>query len=114
MTVAVAETNSKPRGGANLTPAQKQASALRRDASMLERLAAGSSNPEAMLAQAAQYKAQADTLAPPKANGDSTPTTLTEAEWNAVETYFLTDLRVRLREGFSAKKLKAIAALPTA
>src|SRR5690348_10178325 len=91
------------RGGATLTPDQKKASALRRDAAMLERLAKGSSDPSAMLADAAKYRAQADALAPAKPQGNGT-LTITEAEWGQIEAYFLNDLRGRLREGFSIKK----------
>ena len=153
-TVEQNTTESKPKR--NISPEAKKASSLRRDAAMLERLAAGSSDPKSMLEQAAALKAQADVLAPataqkPKAEPrpfcayiytetvtgkDGVPihlagsqcgakaskgsqycyshtdplSKLSEPEWNAVEGYFLADIRPRLLDGFSVRDLKQIAA----
>lgn len=110
MTVATEEApTTTTKRKINISPESKQASALRRDAAMLTRLAAGSSDPKSMLALAASKLAQAEQLAP-AANVGRAPKDLTESEWSNVEGYFLADLRPRLREGFSVKKLKTIAA----
>ena len=108
MATAVEEqTTSKPKGGANLSPEQKKASALRRDAAMLERLAAGSTNPQSMLDQAAKLNAEADALAPRAAQAG--PIELTEADWEKIETHIVSDFRNNLLAVSSKTKLKAIA-----
>jgi hypothetical protein len=158
MTEVLEQTEAKQkRNRVALTPEQKQASSLRRDAAMLLRLADGSTNPQQMREHAAQIMAKADTLAPaqkPKAEprpqcsyvhpegtkdakgndvggqrcgakstkdsdtcfGHSNALAkLTEAEWNAVDAYFIgEDFHTRLLEGFSWRQLKEIATPVTA
>lgn len=72
-TDAPALTETKARKQYSTTPEQKRASALRRDAAMLERLAKGSSDPTIMLSDAAKLRTQADALAPAPAKAEPRP-----------------------------------------
>ena len=109
-----AATAKAPRKQSSLTADQKKASGLRRDAAILERLAPSTLEPGVLQEKAKVLRAQADKLAPAqvkvvKVSG------LTEAEWDAVTTYFISDdFRTKIVfakgvGGFSLKQLKAIA-----
>lgn len=102
------ETAAPAKRKNNLTDAQKQAGTIRREASMLEKMAPNTLDPEVFKAKAKSLRAQADKLAPPQATG---PADLTAAEWEKVDAYFLGEqFHERLRGGFSLKRLRSFIA----
>lgn len=106
MTVAVAEPKTR-KARVVATADQKKASALRRDAAILERIAMNSTDPAGTLATAAKFRALANGLAP--AQVKQSVFKLTEAEWQAVEAYFMAgDFRANLLKVTTERKLKAI------